>query len=258
MIVIKALEEQKAVFTTQKNELEEARSEIYKRKEQAMNDALLPYFEGFHPDVYIEVTRGSIYFKMDHPDYNYRKELFTLYLRERYFEEGQRYDGVDLSYYTTSTKGDDEWELKRLRILGDAAGVVLKLQHDIVDTANYTSNLFNDEFTRSYEQMNLINQAIRELDVKILAIKKEKIEFDLKNEGVIFDVGVNIQLKHNYTPYIKFIKLIDISKSGKTATASIIWARSEHEVQEENVRINDVVNQVLGFRNTIIKKELAN
>ena len=146
MTQMEALEEMKQVFTTQKNELEEARSEIYTRKEQAMSDALFPYFEGFNPDVYIEVTRGSIYFKMDHSELSYRKELFTLYLRERYFEEGQRYDGVDLSYYTTSTKGDDEWELKRLKILGDAAEVVLKRQHDIVDTANYTSNLFKDEF----------------------------------------------------------------------------------------------------------------
>jgi hypothetical protein len=166
MTQMEALEEMKQVFTTQKNELEEARSEIYTRKEQAMSDALFPYFEGFNPDVYIEVTRGSIYFKMDHSELSYRKELFTLYLRERYFEEGQRYDGVDLSYYTTSTKGDDEWELKRLRILGDAAEVVLKRQHDIVDTANYTSNLFKDEFKRSYDQMNLINKGIRELDDK--------------------------------------------------------------------------------------------
>ena len=81
MIVIKALEEQKAIFKTQKDELEEARSEIYTRKEQAMSDALIPYFEGFNPDVYIELTRGYIYFKMDHSELNRRKELFTLYLR---------------------------------------------------------------------------------------------------------------------------------------------------------------------------------
>lgn len=261
MTRISLLEDQKAIFTTQKEELENQRGDIYVREKQAISDALLPFFTGFSPYAYIEVTRGSVYFKADHPDYSYKKELFNLYLKENWRFDGESkksYTGIDLSYYTTSTKGVDEWELRRLRMLGDLAEIVLNNQDKMVDAVNETVIPFKEEFDRVYNQMNLINQAIRELDSKIIAIKKEEIEFNLKNEGVTFDVGVNIQLKHNYTPYIKFIKLINISKSGKTATASIIWARSEHEVQEDNVRINDVVTQVLGFRNTIIKKELAN
>jgi len=242
MIVIKALEEQKAVFTTQKNELEEARSEIYTRKEQAMSDALIPYFEGFHPDVYIEVTRGSIYFKMDHSELNRRKELFTLYLRERYFEEGQRYDGVDLSYYTTSTKGDDEWELKRLKILGDAADVVLKRQHDIVDTANYTSNLFKDEFKRSYDQMNLINKGIRELDDKISTLKSEATLIKLSSEeGVIFNVPQHIELKRTYCPKLNRIRIIEVK--GRTCTVEIEIG-SGYKTTETRVSIASLVGQV--------------
>ena len=242
MIIIQALEEQKAVFTTQKNELEEARDEIYKRKEQAMSDALIPYFEGFHPDVYIEVTRGSIYFKMDHSELNRRKELFTLYLRERYFEEGQRYDGVDLSYYTTSTKGDDEWELKRLRILGDAAEVVLKRQHDIVDTANYTSNLFKDEFSRSYDQMNLINKGIRELDDKINILKSEAVLIKLSSEeGVVFDVPQHIELKRTYCPKLNRIRIIEVK--GKTCTVAIEIG-SGYKTTETRVSIASLVGQV--------------
>ena len=242
MIVIQALEEQKAVFKTQKNELEEARSEIYTRKEQAMSDALIPYFEGFHPDVYIEVTRGSIYFKMDHSELNRRKELFTLYLRERYFEEGQRYDGVDLSYYTTSTKGDDEWELKRLRILGDAAEVILKRQHDIVDTANYTSNLFKDEFSRSYDQMNLINKGIRELDDKINTLKSEAILIKLSSEeGVVFDVPQHIELKRTYCPKLNRIRIIEVK--GKTCTVAIEIG-SGYKTTETRVSIASLVGQV--------------
>jgi hypothetical protein len=242
MIVIKALEEQKAVFKTQKNELEEARSEIYTRKEQAMSDALIPYFEGFNPDVYIEVTKGSIYFKMDHSELNRRKELFTLYLRERYFEEGQRYDGVDLSYYTTSTKGDDEWELKRLRILGDIADVVLKRQHDIVDTANYTSNLFKDEFTRSYDQMNLINKGIKELDDKINALKSEAILTKLSSEeGVVFDISQHIELKRTYCPKLNRIRIIEVK--GKTCTVEIEM-NSNYKTTETRVNIESLVDQV--------------
>jgi hypothetical protein len=242
MIVIKALEEQKAVFITQKNELEEARSEIYTRKEQAMSDALLPYFEGFHPYGHIEVTRGSIYFKMDHPELNRRKELFTLYLRERYFEEGQRYDGVDLSYYTTSTKGDDEWELKRLKVLGDVADIVLKRQHDLVDTANNTSNLFKDEFKRSYDQMNLINKGIRELDDKINVLKSEATLTKLSSEeGVLFDTPQHIELKRTYCPKLNRIRIIEVK--GKTCTVEIEIG-SGYKTTESRVNIKSLVSQV--------------
>jgi hypothetical protein len=33
----------------------------------------------FNPDVDIEVRRDSIYFKIDHPDYTYKKELTLSY-----------------------------------------------------------------------------------------------------------------------------------------------------------------------------------
>jgi hypothetical protein len=207
-----------------------------------MSDALIPYFEGFNPDVYIEVTRGSIYFKMDHSELNRRKELFTLYLRERYFEEGQRYDGVDLSYYTTSTKGEDEWELKRLKILGNAAEVVLKLQHDIIDTANNVSNSFKDEFSRSYDQMNLINKGIRELDDKISTLKSEATLIKLSSEeGVVFDVPQHIELKRTYCPKLNRIRIIEVK--GRTCTVEIENG-SGYKTTETRVSIESLVSQV--------------
>lgn len=242
MTRIQVLEEQKQVFVDQKNELEEARSEIYIRREKAMSDALLPLFEGFHPDAYIEVIRGSIYFKMDHSELSYRKELFTLYLRERYFEEGQRFDGVDLSYYTTSTKGDDEWELKRLKILGNAADVVLKRQHDLVDTANNTSNLFKDEFKRSYDQMNLINKAIGELNDKINTLKSEATLIKLSSEeGVVFDIPQHIELKRTYCPKLNRIRIIEVK--GRTCTVEIEIG-SDYKTTETRVNIESLVSQV--------------
>jgi hypothetical protein len=240
---MKNLEEQKAIVLVRKEELENNRADIYVREEQAISNALLPFFEGFSPDVYIEVTRGSVYFKMDHPEVNYKKELFNIYLRETYdFQEGKRYDGVELSYYTTSTKGDDEWELKRLKILGDAADIVLKHQHDIVDTANYTSNLFKDEFTRNYEQMNLINKSIRELTDKISTLKSEAILIKLSSEeGVIFDIPKNIELKRTYCPKLNRIRIIEVK--GKTCTVEGEGG-SGYKTTETRVSIASLVDQV--------------
>ena len=258
MTRISLLEDQKAIFTTQKVELENKRGDIYVREQQAISDALLPFFTGFSPYAYIEVSRSSVYFKADHPDYSYKKELFNLYLKENWKFDGESkksYTGIDLSYYTTSTKGVDEWELRRLRMLGDLVEIVLNHQQEILDTINNIVIPFKAEYDSVYTQMNLVGKEIRELDEKILTIKKNQIIFDLINEGIKFNRGVHIQMKHNYTPHISSIKLIDISKSGKKATAIFEWNHGGQSSREENVNVNSITNQVLEYVNNIVKKE---
>jgi len=245
MTRIQVLQVQREVFTTQKTELEEARSDLYVREEQAIRDVLFPYFEGFHPEAYIEVTRGSIYFKMDHPDYSYRKELFNLYLRERYSENGKRYDGIDLSYYTTSTNGINEWELKRLRMLGDLAEIVSKNQHDMVDAANNAVNRFKEERQRSYDQMNLINEGIRKLDDRISELKSEAVLTRLlSEEGVVFDIPQHIELKRTYCPKLNRIKIIEVK--GKTCAVAIEIG-SGYKTTESRVSIESIVRQVKSY-----------
>ena len=258
MTRISLLEDQRAIFTAQKEELENKRSDIYVREQQAISDALSPFFSDFTPEVEIEVLRGSVYFRMAHPDYSYKKELFNIYLRENwnYEEKDKSFNGVDLSYYTTSTKGVDSWELKRLQLLGVVAEIVLNHQERMLLRVNNVVLPFKEEYNRVYDQMNLIGQAIRELDIKITAVKKERIEFDLKNEGITFGVGCNIQLKFNYTPYIKSIKLIDLSKSGKKGTA-VFEFQSGHSSREENCNVNSIIDQVLGFTKNIVQPVLA-
>jgi hypothetical protein len=256
MTRISLLEDQKAIFTAQREELENKRGDIYVREQQAISDVLLPFFTGFSPYAYIEVTRGSVYFKADHPEVSYKKELFNIYLRENWRFDGEEnkksFDGVDLSYYTTSTKGVDEWELRRLRMLGDLAEIVLNDQDKMLDAVNEAVIPFKEEYDQVYDQMNLINQAIRELDIKITAVKKEKIEFDLKNGVIEFKETAYIDLKYNYTPRVKSIKLIDFSPSGKKATAIFTWAHGGQEGREEGVNVGKVINQVVGYSNIII------
>jgi hypothetical protein len=258
MTRISLLEDQKAIFTAQREELENKRSDIYVREQKAISDALLPFFSDFTPEVEIEVLRGSVYFRMAHPDYSYKKELFNIYLRENwnFDEKKQSFNGVDLSYYTTSTKGVDSWELKRLQLLGVVAEIVLNHQERMLLRVNNVVLPFKEEYVRVYDQMNLIGQAIRELDIKITAVKKERIEFDLKNEGITFGVGCNIQLKFNYSPYIKSIKLVDLSKSGKKGTA-VFEFNSGHSSREENCNVNSIIDQVLGFTKNITQSVLA-
>jgi hypothetical protein len=254
MTRISLLEDQKAIFTAQKEELENKRGDIYVREQQAMSDVLTPFFSDFTPEVEIEVQRGSVYFKMAHPEYSYKKELFNIYLRENYNfdEKKQSFNGVDLSYYTTQTKGDNAWELKRLKLLGKLAEVVEDNSFSILYAVNNVVIPFKEEYDRIYDQMNLINQAIRDLDIKISSFKREKIEFDLKNEVIEFKETAYIDLKYNYTPRVKSIKLIDFSPSGKKATAIFTWAHGGQEGREEGVNVGKVIDQVVGYSNIIV------
>ena len=105
MTRLNLLEDQKAILETKKEVLEGKRGDIYVREQKALSDALVGFYGVFPYDVEVEVSRGSVYFKMAHPEFTYKKELFSLYLRENWnFEEGKdkrSYTGIDLSYYKT-------------------------------------------------------------------------------------------------------------------------------------------------------------
>jgi hypothetical protein len=256
MTRIQILEDQKAIFVAQKEALGEQRHQIYIREQQAISDALLPFFYEFPKEVEIEVTRGSVYFKMDHPEVKYKKELFNLYLRENYSEEGKAFSGIDLSYYTTQTKGVDEWELKRLQLLGKLAEIVHEFQQKMVYVVNEAVISFKEEFKAVYAQMELVGKAIRELDVKIASFEKEVIEWDLRYSKIEFAKAREVQMKFNYSPRIVSLKLFEFSKSGKKATAIFEWEKGR-ESREENVNVSSIVDQVFGLRKDIVQQTLA-
>ena len=252
MTRLNLLEDQKVILTAKKEELEEVRSNIYVREQNAIRDALTPFFSEFHEDVEVDVTRGSVYFKMAHPECTYKKELFTLYLRDNWSEDGRAFRGIDLSYYTTQTSGDNSWELRRLRMLGILAESLVYHQQEMVDAANAAAASFKEEYKEVYAQMSEIGKELRAVEDLIRVVEKEKIVLDLKNDGVEFEKGKNIQLKFNYSPNVKAIKLVDLSKSGKKATAVFIWNHGGTGSQEENVSVESITNQVLGFANNIV------
>ena len=257
MTRIQILEDQKAIFVAQKEVLENKRGDIYVREQQAISDALLPFFYEFSEEVEIEVTRGSVYFKMAHPEVTYKKELFNLYLRENW-DDGlaKSFKGVDLSYYTTQTKGESKWELKRLQLLGKLAEIVDEFQQKMVYVVNEAVFPFKEEFKAVFAQMELVGKAIRELDVKIASFEKEVIEWELRYAKIEFAKAREVQMKFNYSPRIVSLKLFEFSKSGKKATAIFEWEKGR-ESREENVNVSSIVDQVFGLRKDIVQHTLA-
>jgi hypothetical protein len=257
MTRLNLLEDQKAILTANKELLEEKRRDIYVREQKALGDALAGFYGVFPEDVEVEVTRGSVYFKMAHPEYSYKKELFTLYLRDNWNEDGRAFKGIDLSYYTTSTKGVDAWELKRLQMLGTIAGIIYEKHDEVVDAANNAVSAFKEEYAAVYKEMNEVGSEIRGVEQLITFLIKEKIEMDLKGQGVDFEKGRQIQLKWNYSPNVVSIRLTDVSKSGKTCTAVFKWAHGGNASQEEKVNVDSIIDQVYGLRENIVQHTLA-
>jgi hypothetical protein len=246
MTRLSLLEDQKAILTVNKELLEEKRRDIYVREEQAISGTIYPFFSKFTPEVEIEITRGSIYFKMAHPDYSYKKELFNIYLRENWNFDGEKnnksYDGIDLSYYTTSTKGINTWELKRLQLLGVVAEIVLEHQDRILHRVNNIVIPFKAEFAEVFKEMQDVGSEIRELDNKINTLKSEAILIKLSSEeGVVFDTPQNIELKRTYCPRLNRIRIIEVK--GKTCTVEIEMGDS-YKTTESRVNIESLVSQV--------------
>ena len=247
MTRIQVLQDARAEWVEKNTALKEQVSEIYKQEVEAVSETISPFFKDFSPEVEVEVSKHSVYFKMDHPNFTYKKELFSLYLREDWNDEGTSFKGVDLSYYTTSTGGLDAWELKRLRMLGDVAHILLKDHDLIVAEANASVLPFKEKYRAIYSQQSLVQEAINDLDHKIRKLKMERVLFDLSTNGILFTDQVEIDLKHKYSPRIRSIKFKEVSKSGKTAVVAFGFYRGgedDFKYTEENCNVERIVDQV--------------
>ena len=247
MTRIQVLRDARAEWVEKSISAKETISEIYTREQQAISDSITPFFKEFSPEVQVEVIRGSVYFKMFEPERGYNKEIFSIYLREDW--SGDRsFKGIDLSYYTTSTKGVDAWELKRLQLLGAAAKIVLEHQDSILARVNNDVLRFKEEYEVAYQLQNMISTAISDIDVRIRQLIKERVEFDLKNEGVAFTRKVCIDFKYNYSANIQALKLSNISKSGKTADVVFNYNEGDQfRFTENNCNVEKIVEQVAHY-----------
>lgn len=255
--MIDILNEKIEELTKQKEAVNHARWEVEQDFLKEMNEHFIEFFRGtVSEDITVSCTSSCIQFKKPNEEGTYDKELFNLYLKENYFGEKELpYKGVEISYYTTST--NSEWEIERLVNLGKVAEAFSKFKDQIVNDANNLRIIYRDKLEAgnywrdSYDiekQIQDIKKVIREQEVN--SIKEQ-----LFKDGVSFSKGAYMRFKFNYEPCIKSIKLIDLNRSGKKATAVFTFAQGDHISREENVDVVKVTEQVLGNRNLIIQPE---
>ncbi len=247
---MKSIETLQAGITTLESQIQAIRSQRWEA-EQAFNEKLTTemarFFRGVVcEDIVVTATSHSISFKML-DDTNFLREIFQIYLRENYSRERELpYRGIDLSYYTTGAGSD--FELTRLENLGRVASIVRGMSNEILQKVNTLAIEFNNEIKEKgyYNQISELEKQISDANSQIRQIEKEENKAKLfSEEGISFEKGRTIQMKHNYSPTIKNIKLVEVSKSGKKAKAIFTFSHGDHTSYEENVNVEKIISQII-------------
>jgi hypothetical protein len=244
---IETLNQEIETLLEQKQEIS---NEIYTCRdgfEKALTRNFSKYFRGvITEDVKVQCTQSGIYFNKMNEEGTYEKELFNIYLRDAYFSGEQMYRGCELSYYTTSTNSD--FELQRLENLGRVAMLLRNFKQEVLNQANEIAETYRTELKMRdfFKKQDEVSKQISALRKEITELKKEeKKQAIFSEEGLSFEKESYIQLKANFTVRVKNIKLIEIAKSGKTATAVFTYFHGDHVSREERVSIEKVVSQVI-------------
>lgn len=256
--MIDILNEKIEELAKQKEAIRLARREVEQEFIKEMNEHFSKFFRGtVSEDVTVSCTSTSIQFQKKNEEGTYDKEMFNLYLKENYFskEEQPPYRGLEISYYTTST--NSEWELQRLINLGRVAETFSKFKEEILADANNLrttyleriekGNYWRDDYDLD-KQIESIKKVIKEQETN-------SIREQLFKDGITFSKGVHVRLKFNFEPFIRTIKLVDLSRSEKKATAIFTYEHGNHTAREENVDVVKVTEQVLGYGKSIIQSE---
>jgi len=232
------------------SQLQSIRSQRWEA-EQAFNEKLTTEMSRFFrgvvcEDIVVTATSHSISFKMLDEN-GYLKEIFQIYLRENYSMERELpYKGIDLSYYTTGAGSN--FELVRLENLGKVASVVRKMSDEILQKVNTLAVEFNNEIKEKgfYKQISELERQISDANSQIRQIQKEEAKAKVfSEEGLSFEKAISVHMKFNFTPIIKNIKLVDVSKSGKKAKAVFTFNHGDYVSSEENVNVQKILEQVL-------------
>ena len=225
------------------NKVSAERFELRKSNDLKVQEIFDNVFNVFR-ELTIKVCGDSASFHLEDGDRN--KEIFSINFYERYRGDAE----LSLSYYSTNT--NSEFELNRLVFLGRAAGIVKsnseRILKDISDARKSDLERENELYRiqdgyekekRSYQKAN---------DER----RKTEIELSLRGEGVIFDKEVWFGFKRNYTNRIKSIKILEVSKSGKTCTVEYVTVGGSTG-KEERCDVESVIAQVVSNSKNIVE-----
>jgi len=244
-----------------------------KKVEEAKTDELsrmyLKYFgECLVDDDTIEVSDSYCYFKRFDPDYNYSKEMISITVRPKSWRDEEA-DKIETSFYSTSA--NDEFELKRMILIGNVGQVILDFQDDIIAEYNHIRESFKDKLSELNKDIWALERKVTDMKSEIKQIENDALIVELEKNGIEFEVDednlyrlpdLDVRFDFNIKR-IRKIKVLDKTKSGKSAdievqTVNKVW-NSEASAYElafhtntyERVRM-DKVSQLVTWNKEII------
>lgn len=223
------------------------RGALHKEFTNNLTEHFKKYFKGVvSEDIIISCTSSAINFHKRNEENTSNKEIFSISLKESWREKEGKYSDAQLNYYTTWA--DSDFELARLVNLGRVARLMRDFKHQVVIDSNFIAHAFRTKL----EELGLDDLSF-ELRKKITNFEKEITELQkdekrralFSEEGLRFEKPKCVQMKFNYAPVITSLKVINVSKSGKTGTAIFERAPRNLVGREENVNIERLLFEVV-------------
>lgn len=220
----------KAIISNEKeiDKLKTKKRKVEESKTDALSRMYLKYFgECLVNDDTIEVSDTYCYFKRFDSDYNYHKEMLSISVRPLSWRNEEA-DKIETSYYSTST--NNEFELKRMVLIGKVGQVILDFKDDIIAEYNSTRASFKDEISNFNKEIWALEKIVREMNSEINTIENNTLMKEVEGDGIEFKVDEenlytlpDLDIRFDWTvKNIKKIKVTGKTKSGKSADIELV------------------------------------
>jgi hypothetical protein len=220
-------------------ELKTKRSEVEESKTDALSRMYLKYFgECLVDDDTIEVSDTYCYFKRFDSDYNYHKEMLSISVRPKSWRNEEA-DKIETSFYSTSA--NNEFELKRMVMLGKVGQVILDFQDDIIAEYNSVKDEFKDEISNFNKEIWALEKKVREMNSEIDTIENDNLMEKVESDGIEFKVDEeklytlpDLDVRFDWTvKNIQKIKVTGKTKSGKSCDLELVTVRKNWNSEKD-------------------------
>lgn len=204
--------------------------ELKGKKKKKLTEEMATYFSGIlcdpDGDAYIEVSDNYIYFKMQHEDYKYPKEILSLSLRGENWSDAER-SRIETGFYSTTE--NSIFELNRMVVIGKVGQILLDFSDDILACWNSVVNDFKEDIDKARKALWAKEAEIREHEKEITELKNAELSKKLESEGIKFKVDEEnlyrlpqLDVRFDWTvKNIRSMRILDKTKSGKSADIEI-------------------------------------
>ena len=231
----------KAIISNEEKiaELKTERSKVEESKTDELSRMYLKYFgECLVDDDTIEVSDTYCYFKRFDPDYNYHKEMLSISVRPSSWRDDEA-DKIETSYYSTSANND--FELKRMVMIGKVGQIILDFQDDIIAEYNSTRASFKDEISNFNKEIWALEKKVREMNSEINTIENDALMKKVETDGIEFKIVdgslsrlPDLDVRFDWTvKNIQKIKVTGKTKSGKSCDLELVTIRKNWNSEKD-------------------------